>query len=133
MDRSEEFRELGTSHRSDQLKMFADLSDKFYEDGFVNVATLMQVIDEVENSEDEKPIPFRDRFPFMTKNYDEDTLINYGWQNFYEFDLDNAGSDIDDVYRIARSKPYNITPLVEAWTKKNRKEFKEETKDETAE
>lgn len=124
-----EFKELGTTSRSDQLKIFADLSDKFYEDHFISVATLMQVIYDVENvSEASKS--FKERFAELTKNYDEDTLINYGWQNFYEFDLYNAGSDIDDVYRIARSKPHNITSLVEEWTKKNRKEFEEETKAE---
>lgn len=124
-----EFKELGTDSRSDQLKIFADLSDKFYEDHFVSVATLMQVIYDVENVS-EASRSFKERFTELTKNYDEDTLINYGWQNFYEFDLDNAGSDIDDVYRIARSKPHNITQLVEEWTKKNHKEFKEETKAE---
>ena len=87
----------------------------------------MQVIYDVENVS-ETSESFKERFAELTKNYDEDTLINYGWQNFYEFDLNNAGSDIDDVYRIARSKPYNIALLVEEWMKKNRKEFEEETK-----
>lgn len=128
---TEELQELAPRMRRNVYAVLADLYEKLDNDYFVSVATLMQVIWDVEKNNLRDDISFKDRFPLMTKNYDEDTLINYGWE---DDDYDDAfcpdATPDSDFYVIIKQPPHNITSLVEEWTKENRKEFEEETKAE---
>jgi hypothetical protein len=126
---TEELQELAPRTKRNVHAVLADLYEKLDDDYFVSVATLMQVIWDIEKNNLQYDISFKDRFPLMTKNYDEDTLINYGWED----DDDAFCSDVtpdSDFYIIIKQPPHNITSLVEEWTKENRKEFEEETKAE---
>lgn len=125
---ADEQEELTTSREVDAYKVLADIADKMEEDGFVSVATLMQVIYDVDKSFYKNMEPFADRFTNLNANYDEDTLINYGWTSmryFNVFKIPNIES-----FMLANTSPHNIASLVEKWTEKNRKEFEEETKAE---
>jgi hypothetical protein len=124
---TEELQVLAPRTKRNVHAVLADLYEKLDDDYFVSVATLMQVIWDIEKNNFQYDISFKDRFPLMTKNYDEDTLINYGWED----DDDAFCSDVtpdSDFYVIIKQPPHNITSLVEEWTKENRKEFEEETK-----
>ena len=123
---TEELQELAPRTRRDVHAVLADLYEKLDDDYFVSVATLMQVIWDIENDNLRDDISFKDRFPLMTKNYDEDTLINYGWEDDDDAFCSDATPD-SDFYVIIKQPPHNITSLVEEWTKENRKKFKEGT------
>lgn len=128
---ADEQEELVTSREVDAYKVLADVADKIAEDGFISVATLMQVIYDVDKRFYKNMEPFADRFSNLNANYDEDTLINYGWTSMKYFDVFKI-PNIESFMLTNSTCPHNITPLVEEWTKKNREEFKEETKNETA-
>lgn len=125
---ADEQEELTTSREVDAYKVLADIADKMEEDGFVSVATLMQVIYDVDKSFYKNMEPFADRFANLNANYDEDTLINYGWTSMRYFDVFKILNI--ESFMLTSTCPHNITSLVEEWTKKNRKEFEEETKAE---
>ena len=125
---ADEQEELTTSREVDAYKVLADIADKMEEDGFVSVATLMQVIYDADKSFYKNMEPFADRFANLNANYDEETLINYGWTSMRYFDVFKIPNI--ESFMLTSICPHNITSLVEEWTKKNRKEFEEETKAE---
>lgn len=125
---ADEQEELTTSREVDAYKVLADIANKIAEDGFVSVATLMQVIYDVDKSFYKNMEPFADRFTNLNANYDEDTLINYGWTSMRYFDVFKIPNI--ESFMLTSTGPHNITSLVEKWTEKNRKEFEEETKAE---
>jgi hypothetical protein len=88
----------------------------------------MQVIYDIDKSVYKNMEPFADRFANLNANYDEETLINYGWTSMRYFDVFKIPNI--ESFMLASTCPHNITSLVEEWTKENRKEFEEETKAE---